>query len=86
MSDAIQNLTEEDALKSLNSYLRGGTKSEYSSYGYDLYLPNAMREMLKAITGDQRPDALIPHVSPLFYAAAWELCRRGVLRPGAATL
>ena len=43
---------------------------------FDLYLRTCASWMAWRLN----PDA--KDVSPPFYAAAWELCRRGVLRPG----
>ncbi|MGA2717141.1 MAG: hypothetical protein ABSG41_29005 [Bryobacteraceae bacterium] len=88
---------EEDALKYLIAGLRKGDSyhtSGYSSYGYDLYLPNLMREFAaeelgQAARNPQGQDAIerrIRALSPHFFAAAWELCRRGVIRPGIRTL
>src|SRR5262249_61670537 len=54
------------------------------SYGYGLYLPNVIRDYLSS-RGGVTQDAInreIRNLSPHFYAARWELCRRGILRPG----
>lgn len=71
----------EDAFNFLVQCLREG---DYSHYGYDVYLPNVMRQFLKSVRGlsFQAAETDMPAVSPPFYAAAWELCRRGILRPG----
>ena len=88
---------EEDALKYMIAGLRKGGayhSSGYSSYGYDLYVPNLIREYA---TSEERnaarsSEALgrvehrIRELSPQFFAAAWELCRRGIIRPGIRTL
>jgi hypothetical protein len=58
-------------------------KSQYPSYGYDVYLPNVMRDFLVQQGHDIRQaDGQLQNVSSDFYAAGWELCRRGILRPG----
>ncbi len=62
-------------------------KNLVPNYGYDLYLPSTMREWCKenyASLGVDRynSERMAPDISPYFYAAAWELCRRGILRPG----
>jgi hypothetical protein len=31
---------------------------------------------------DHSPEQAINEISPVFYEAAWELCRRGIVRPG----
>jgi hypothetical protein len=68
--------------------------SGYGSYGYDLYLPNLMREYATSEETNAGPPAdprggverRIKVLSPHFFAAAWELCRRGIIRPGIQTL
>jgi hypothetical protein len=61
-------------------------RPEISEYGYDIYLPHVWNRYAidsgMVLAGDH--DALGrvgPSVSGAFYAAAWELCRRGSLRP-----
>jgi hypothetical protein len=84
---------EEDALKYIIGVLRRGDEyptSGVTSYGYDLYLPNLMREYAASELGQAARSAhgqgtiqlRIRELSPLFFAAAWELCRRGIIRPG----
>jgi hypothetical protein len=64
----------------------------YSSYGYEVYLPNVISAYLMEIERDTthhsqlRNSPRAREVSPVFYEAAWELCRRGVLRPGVQRL
>jgi len=78
-------LNIEDAERYLIRWLRtgGGPKSGYSNFGYDFYLPNAMRDLLgeNGYPHHELEGAIAP-LSPSFYAAAWELCRRGIIRPG----
>jgi hypothetical protein len=58
----------------------------YSGHGYDLYLPNVVAAYLAEI--EKIPQHLVrdhPRVrelTPSFFDATWELCRRGILRPG----
>ena len=82
-------LNDEDALKFLIRCLREPIRPDYSNYGYDIYLPNIIRSYLRFIGSKaQGSDAegefykIGKEVSPHFYAAAWELARRGILRPG----
>ncbi len=78
----------DDALQFLISYLRRSRdRREGHSYGYDVYLTNVCRAFVRDV--EQIPaqnaldiDARIPELSSVFYEAAWELCRRGILRPG----
>ena len=59
-------------------------------YGYDLWLPNAMNLYAarnfpggRAEGSEQMAHVRCP---PYFCAAAWNLCRRGILRPGVYAL
>ena len=76
-------INEEDAFSFIVQCLREGN---YSSYGYDLYLPIVMRKYLISVfeVNDRETDRYLEKISPSFYAAAWELCRKGILRPGIA--
>jgi len=84
VTDKDLSLDQEDAFHFIVLYLREGGKSEYSSYGYEFYLPNVMRDYLETVkkVPHHDTDQHLPRISPSFYAAAWELCRRGILRPG----
>jgi hypothetical protein len=75
--------SDEDALKLLISWLRKPPISQYGSYGYEVYLPALMHAYL-AQHGirDSGAERTVVEWSPHFYAAGWELCRRGILRPG----
>jgi len=78
----------DDATQFLISYLRQPrSRSEGASYGYDLYIPNVCRAFasnVESISSQSHLDieARIPELSAVFYEAAWELCRRGIIRPG----
>jgi len=77
-------VTDEDATNLLVSWLREPDHGSYGSYGYDIYVPHLVRQHLLA---EFRNDAQgleleLRELIPQFYAAAWELCRRGILRPG----
>jgi len=71
-------MTEHDAALQLIEWIRSGAKSEYSSYGYEVYVPN----LLYKIAGAHNKNE-VTALSRVFYNAAWGLCRRGILRPGA---
>lgn len=75
------NVSVEDAFNFLVQCLREGG---YHHYGYDLYLPSVMSRYVRGVLRIPEHDEYGPlvTVSPSFYAAAWELCRRGILRPG----
>jgi hypothetical protein len=77
----------EDASKFLISYIRNPTPSGYSNYGYDIYMWRVIDAYLQS-QGSTRSDERnkIAELSPQFLAAAWDLCRRGIIRPGVARL
>ncbi|MEI6520590.1 MAG: hypothetical protein WCO98_11230 [bacterium] len=80
----------DDALKFLITYLRNPDKYlqaiGYSDYGYDIYLSNVILRYLiveEKMNRDKAEAYLYQNdLSPYFFDAAWELCRRGILRPG----
>lgn len=81
----------DDATKFLLQYIRRDPRpGGYSSYGYDVYMPNVLGAYLTE-KGSGDPDnhhrsREAKRLSPFFYAAAWDLCRRGIIRPGVNTL
>jgi hypothetical protein len=74
---------EEIAFHFIVKFAANHVQTGYSNYGYDLYIPNIIRAFMRE-QGINEYDAekYIPTLSSSFYAAAWELCRRGILRPG----
>jgi hypothetical protein len=84
----VADLTEEDAFAFIVRYLREGKRGPYSEYGYEIYLPNVVRTYGRDVLhlSDRDAEQLLYTDSPPFYAAAWELCRRGILRPGIVRL
>lgn len=78
-------LNEEDAFTFLAQFLRTPSKPYGSNYGYDLYLPQVFASYVSKIDGITDSYGVERHfqpIAPMFYAAAWEMCRRGILRPG----
>ncbi len=74
----------ENALDYMVKWLRAPVKHSFSDYGYEMYLPNVMRHFVQEHFSIHYSESE-PHLrkmSPTFYSAAWELCRRGILRPG----
>ena len=74
----------EDAERVIIRGIREKPTFEYPNYGYDIYLSNTIRWHL-CESGGREKDALeqaTRDLWPTFVAAAWELCRRGVIRPG----
>lgn len=64
--------------------MRTPAQSDYSSYGYEIYLPTIIRLHLEKEFQilHHQAEPYVESLSPHFYAAGWELCRRGILRPG----
>jgi hypothetical protein len=53
------------------------------NYGYDLYARRGAEEAAARMRLQPLQDQeVIRDLSPVFYEAAWELCRRGMVRPG----
>ena len=77
-------MNEEDALHYIIYFLREWPLSKYSSYGYDFYLPGIIQSYVEKNEGLEHHEAQRRsiEISPHFYSAAWELCRRGIIRPG----
>ncbi len=75
--------TQADAATLLIRWLRKPDHGSYGSYGYGVYLPALVRTHL-AKEGIQHHDqeSRVREMIPMLYAAAWDLCRRGILRPG----
>jgi hypothetical protein len=74
---------QEDALLYILQWVRTGSPSSYSNYGYDIYIPNVIRAYLTSSrVNQQEVERQVPNLSPVFLDAAWELCRRGIIRPG----
>jgi hypothetical protein len=81
-------MRQEEALLVIVGWLRDGSpgpRTEYSHYGYDLYIPTLIRWYLRS-----RPPRLdqfeeqrrTEELFSVFADAAWALCRRGIIRPG----
>ncbi len=71
----------EDATKLLIGFLRNSDHRSFSQYGYEVYLPDLLRFYFEK-QGMKNAEQKLRELSPIFYAAGWELCRRGILRPG----
>jgi hypothetical protein len=71
----------EDATEILIELIRNPDHGQYVKYGYEIYLPSLLRVYLSK-KGTLDIDPKLRELSPFFYAAGWELCRRGILRPG----
>jgi hypothetical protein len=75
----------EDASNFLVASLRRSQRSA-STFGYDVWLPKIIEDYIRQ-TAEVVPQGQVPpqwseQLSEPFYAAAWDLCRLGILRPG----
>lgn len=89
--DTFDPIHVEDALKHLVIYMRSPQSQWTPRKEYNIWLPEIItryifRDLLKNEINDFQSQANVeivyPSQSPSFVEAAWELCRRGVLRPG----
>ena len=78
-------MKQEDALKLILQWIREGFPSRYPNYGYDIHLPNVIRwhfSKNNPSPGLHDENYAVRDLYPIFVDAAWELCRRGIIRPG----
>ncbi|MCO7225945.1 hypothetical protein [Pleionea sp. CnH1-48] len=77
-------MNQEDAMNLLHQFLLNPDHGHGAQYGYELYLPTLLRNHLEANGVQQGPDVehRISQCIPALYSAAWEFCRRGIIRPG----
>jgi hypothetical protein len=79
----FEPMNQEDATNLLIQWMRKPGQIQYSSYGYGIYLPSMIRAYLQSQgVRDHEQENGLREMIPHFYAAAWDLCRRGILRPG----
>ncbi|HXA16642.1 MAG TPA: hypothetical protein VN380_06605 [Thermoanaerobaculia bacterium] len=75
----------EDAVLYIVSAIRQPAAADFASYGYDVYIPAVVRRYVRSRQLDPESGEghqLKIHLSSLFFDAAWELARRGIIRPG----
>lgn len=76
-------MQQEDATAMLIDWLRNPDHGQYSRYGYGIYIPSLLRRHLEQQGFHHMElDEKVRELMPAFYAAGWDLCRRGILRPG----
>lgn len=78
-------MTDDDALKFIIYALREKGEAGFCQYGYGVWLPHIILKQLDLPLREYNSKP-VSDASPHFYTAAWELCRRGILRPGVRTL
>jgi len=80
-------------------YRRPSNADRLPFFGYDLYIPTLIHLYLRDSNTDSHKlqkrvdplsnrieeDRLVDEMFPLFADAAWELCRRGIIRPAEAS-
>jgi hypothetical protein len=70
----------DEAIALLIDLLKRGQAGDY---GYDLYARRGAEEAARRLHPHEPfQEHPIRELSPVFYEAAWELCRRGIVRPG----
>jgi len=83
---ADPRLTLDDALAFLVEFARAPRDEGYGTYGYEVWVPNAVAAYLREIEKIPRHAVYDSprhrDLSPIFYDAAWQLARRGVFRAG----
>jgi hypothetical protein len=58
-------------------------RGQAGNYGYDLYPRRGAEFMAQELyPREHYRDQQVRELSPVFYEAAWQLCRRGIVRPG----
>jgi len=72
-------MKQEEAILKIIEWIREGCPSAYGRFGYDVYIPN----LIHSYTSDYQEQL---NISSIFFDAAWELCRRGIMRPGVKVL
>jgi hypothetical protein len=86
MSMPLPIVDEEIAFHFIVRCLREQYRPVYSNYGYDLYVTNVVDHFLLTVVGykdiDGHARMAANQISQHFFNAAWELARRGVVRPG----
>lgn len=78
----VESFTSEDATKLLIQLLRDPGRPWGTQYGYEIYLPAILGAHFRKQHAEHEIGYVLEQTSPVFYDAAWELCRRGILRPG----
>ena len=77
----------DDAIALTVEYLRNATMrppGHRGDYGYDMWTPSVAAAWAHRASGAEplKRESLARRASPVFFEAAWELCRRGLIRPG----
>jgi len=77
-------LETDQAIAIIVNYLKAGRNSLDHDYGYDLQPGQMAYRWARSINSHEEGQIVARH-GHVFYDAAWELCRRGIFRPGVKT-
>lgn len=83
--DPWENKTPQQITEILTSWLKNPQYGRHTKYGYEIYLPSLAFIHLTQnhqISDQTSQVSIFKKHSGKFYSSAWELCRRGILRPG----
>lgn len=73
----------DDAILYTVQVLRSPDAGNMAAYGYDVYMPRVIMAYFVSIGRRvEHGSEDFVEASPAFLSAGWELCRRGILRPG----
>ncbi len=78
-------MNSEDAMSIIIESLRGGRPYKHADGGCDIHLRGLVHSAIVSRGGKVELHQVVRE-SPPFMDAAWELCRRGILRPGECRL
>lgn len=87
-----RSITQKDSILFIIKWLRMGSPTgALPNYGYDIYIPNVIQNYIESELNIDKGHIDVIYqkkikLSPIFYNAAWELCRRGIIRPGVRSM
>lgn len=86
ISDLSPSITIDDAIGIIIDQVKAAP-DQLRQYGYEIWMPLVINNHLVKVKPSMVRDVFaaattIRELSTVFYAAGWELCRRGILRPG----
>lgn len=84
MIETVSPPTLEVAINTILNHLKSKSKGDLSDYGYDVCPSSAAYRWGRSVNSF-RDAELAQKFGYIFYEASWELCRRGILRPGVIT-
>jgi hypothetical protein len=79
-----ESLHQEDAMRFIVDTMAKNPE-EFKNYGYDVYMTRAAERYVASVENireHSEAQRRMYEISPTFFDAAWELCKRGIVRPG----